>query len=954
MANARGSRIAPAARAQISLTLYNGMARLVPTTYLGGSQFNDFLAASQASGAAYQPHIKSQVIPLHGVRNLIDTLRSAGFLVQVSPQLLEAIHRADPTPEKSNVEKHLDWLDSVHKEHGLALFKYQREGVKFLHTRKAAALFDAMGCVADDTIIQVNRAGRGFKIRIDDLYNRFHRKVGSWQPGIRTTAKALCGDELRQHEIMDVVFSGRKQVVKITTESGKEITLTPDHEVACPGDRWIAAINLRPGDEVLINGKPLCLRCGSDQRVAVGSQAKFPGYCKTCICRYLRHKQNYVNGKCIDSDGYVRVGAQYEHPRRNQANQVYEHILAMEKHHGRPISTDEHIHHINKIKSDNRIENLEILTPGDHQRKHKSYLHLNGGLSSKGGLVSFVPKIDHIQSIEDAGERDTYDLIMADPYRSFIGSGIIVHNCGKTSQAISAAQPNAPVLIVCPAVVKGNWAKEIKMWRNDLDPHIVSGRGKFHWPIKGQALITNFDILPKATRSGRFGYSLDKDLGSPLAGTVCIIDEIHRAKSSKALRTQALKAITKAVRSHDGRVWGLTGTPLINRPPELWTILDVIGVKEEAFGSWEGFVRMFSGKRSGFRGAFEWGMPQPAVVECIKRVSLRRTLEAVQPDLPAIRYQNIMIDIDSKTQAQCDKALELLSKVGISLEEAMSLSIENKDRKIAFQELSLARKMLAVAKIPFALEIIEDFEDAGEPLVVFSAMRPPIDVLEKRLGWGVITGSVSNTKRTQLIDDFQSGRLKYIGATIAAGGVGITLTNAAYALFIDSSWTFADNSQAVKRIRRIGQKRGQLVKWLVANHKLDEQINRIVFEKMRLSALTIEASSVGGSATVETDDITRNVEIVDGKTHGTLGRLMNGRRQATTDIEKWAQQSVASLALADPDHAQSRNDRGFDRIDADMGHSLVTRFTIGLTEEEWEKAIQLATKYRKQMGLNLE
>jgi SNF2 family DNA or RNA helicase len=400
---------------------------------------------------------------------------------------------------------------------------------------------------------------------------------------------------------------------------------------------------------------------------------------------------------------------------------------------------------------------------------------------------------------------------------------------GKTIQALLAAPANAPVLVICPAVAKGVWKREAAKWRSDLKVKVLQGRGSFRWPEPGELLITNYDILPDAPPKAP-------------AGVVVLGDEVHQLKSSKAIRTKRCKAVTSAARDAGGRTWGLTATPLLNRPQELWTILSVFGLEREIFGSWPRFVALFNGWQNKW-GGYEWGAPDPQVGDLLRRATLRRLRTEVLKDLPKKTRSVLVAELDSKTKKACDKALAALAKVGVNL-EAMLDKAATSAGGVAFEAMSAARAALAAAKVETLLNVVDSFEEQDEPVVVFSAHVAPLEALAKREGWALITGATPAEERTVIEDKFQKGELKGIAASIKAGGVAITLTRACHAVFLDLEWTPALNAQAEDRICRIGQTRPVQILRIVADHALDERVMELLGEKQAMIDASVELSNL--------------------------------------------------------------------------------------------------------------
>jgi SWI/SNF-related matrix-associated actin-dependent regulator 1 of chromatin subfamily A len=491
---------------------------------------------------------------------------------------------------------------------------------------------------------------------------------------------------------------------------------------------------------------------------------------------------------------------------------------------------------------------------------------------------------------------------------------------GKTIQTIVAIPDGARVVIVCPAVLKGNWAKELGLWRPELRTTILEGENSYRAPVAGEVVILNYNILPTTV-----------DASSE--GIILIADEAHAIKG-KSQRTTRFRALAKGA----ARVWLLTATPILNRPPELWCLFTNAGIAKEAFGTYEIFVRAFGGTHTGYNGAIEYHRPPtPDAARLMGRVSLRRMKSEVLADLPPKTRQEVTVDISAALRRKADKALLL---------------------PLSFENLAEIREALARAKGEKLGELLAEYEAANEPVLVFSAHRAPIDALAKREGWAVITGSEKNAERFEIAERFQRGELKGLGITIQAGGSGLTLTRASNSIFVDSMWTPKLNEQAEDRIHRIGTKNACLITYLVCDHPLDRRIADVCAGKTALVAATVdqvsdtpaELASAPVASELPVASPAAQREVWAQEKVERAAAIEATRREAKDDREAHAALAIEQLTGNNSDRATIRNEVGWNRLDGEYGAELCAKLPR-LTDVEWDRACKIVRKYHGQVGV---
>lgn len=385
---------------------------------------------------------------------------------------------------------------------------------------------------------------------------------------------------------------------------------------------------------------------------------------------------------------------------------------------------------------------------------------------------------------------------------------------GKSMQALLALPAGAAGIVVCPASVKFNWRAETARWRPDLAVEVLAGRGSFRWPAAGQIVVLNPDILPELP-----------DDEPRHADVYLVADEAHAYKSHRAARSKRIKRLAELC----GHAWALTGTPLLGRPFDLWGVLSSFGLAKTVFG-WAKFIELFGGHKNRWGGWEFAAQPLPEAAERLRRVMLRRRREEVLPDLPGKTRRTVEVNgLSRDLRERCDA---LFAEYAADLDD---------DELPPFSEFSALRAELAESRIPALVELVEPYEEAGEPVIVASAHRAPVEALGQREGWATILGGTPPEQRTDIVRRFQGGELRGLAMTIQAGGVGLTLTRASAMIFADLDWTPALNLQCEDRICRIGQHASACCYTiLTSDHPLDRRVADLLGAKAALIEQAVE------------------------------------------------------------------------------------------------------------------
>ncbi len=404
---------------------------------------------------------------------------------------------------------------------------------------------------------------------------------------------------------------------------------------------------------------------------------------------------------------------------------------------------------------------------------------------------------------------------------------------GKTMTALAYLQKHPelrPAVIVCPASLKLNWEKEAQAWMETPKVEVLHGRRPYK--TAGEILVINYDIL----------YDWVDSLIAAKTKVV-IADEAHLCRSTSAWRTKALRKLVRAIRPR--RFVALTGTPVVNRPMEYYSTLNLLS--PSLFESKWSFAQRYCGAQyNGFGWQFNGASNTVELHSLLTKGGpmLRRLKSQVLPELPPKIRAAVPMEVSKAGYAEYCLARDqfktwLKSKGGPD-------AVARASGAEALVKIGVLKQLAAKAKLESCISWIQDFLDSGNKLIVFAVHREILSGLEAKFP-GVcvrVDGSTPQNLRQKAVEKFQTDKntTLFLG-NIQAAGVGLTLTASSAVAFIELPWTPGELLQAEDRAHRIGQEDCVNIYYLLAKDTIDQMLARMLDLKQGV----VDSVTDGGS-----------------------------------------------------------------------------------------------------------
>ena len=444
---------------------------------------------------------------------------------------------------------------------------------------------------------------------------------------------------------------------------------------------------------------------------------------------------------------------------------------------------------------------------------------------------------------------------------------------GKTPQAIATlwAEKAYPAIIVCRANLVENWIREVRKWTPQVS---LSTRA---FAAADVLILTHHELTSKCeVLVQRGGWK------------AFVIDESQDFKNHKAKRTQSAKRITKECNPKFRFL--LSGTPVLNRPAELLSQLDILG-QLQTLGGWKHITTRYCGAHetrygmdiSGCCNAEEFNRNLRALcyIRRLKKDVLKDLPDKVRSVIPVeitnrAEYQSAeagvlarLARLEAEAQQECEKhqaglpgmdmaalvefAKQEFSKVTVGMtlkwiEDAnenavrgelhhwLSQRVSDVANAKAIMLLTELKKVAARGKIASIVEHVETLTENGQKAITFAHHRETQESLATALPAAIWTRSSRFKTSQAAVDVFQQdARTMNIVCSLKGDNAGLNMTAASVVNFAELDWTPANHDQAEDRAHRIGQKDCVNAYYFIATGTVDEMIWDLLEEKRKIT-----------------------------------------------------------------------------------------------------------------------
>lgn len=420
---------------------------------------------------------------------------------------------------------------------------------------------------------------------------------------------------------------------------------------------------------------------------------------------------------------------------------------------------------------------------------------------------------------------------------------------GKTRQAIGWARNHTPVLVICPASMKEHWKREILKARPDSSVIVIKQSQLFYHKkgcdplelnpdasVKCEWVVINYDVI-----GDWLAWISTKPFESLIA------DEGHLIKNAKAQRTTNCLLLSEMIE----RRLCVTGTPILNRPTEFFTLLQFIGKRTKKDFYWwrkrycqleEKVVPIIENGQ--YKRTEAGGVARRKIQKIIgpknyrelraeiRPYYLRRLKKDVLNELPAKTYQNHFIEITNR-----DEYDEAEKNIVNYIASVSGWEKANKAQKaIYLSKLNTLRQLSVKGKLKATIDILKEIaqEDGDKKAIIFSNFVDGVTALQTKLGSGAVLYTGKDAPQ-EAVDSFQNDHaIKWFLTTIKKGGVGLNLTAGETVIFMDLPWTPAEKEQAEDRPHRIGQKKNVNIIHVLGENTIDSMLVETLERKQSL------------------------------------------------------------------------------------------------------------------------